>query len=55
MTFGYGYIGESWNIDVYYMPLFFEDQDAVAGEEGVIPGTYESFVHLAGVTLNYRF
>lgn len=55
VTFGYGYIGERWNIDLYYMPLFFEDQDAVAGEEGVIPGTYESFVHLAGVTFNLRF
>jgi len=55
VTFGYGFKGEKWNIDAYYMPLFFDDIDAVAGEDGVIPGKYESFVNLAGVTFNVRF
>jgi long-chain fatty acid transport protein len=56
VTFGYGYTGEHWNIDAYYMPLWFNDATANgSAAEGVIDGTYESFVHLLGITFNYRF
>jgi long-chain fatty acid transport protein len=56
VTVGYGYIGEKWSFDAYYMPLFFDDSTADGDhDEGVIDGTYEAFVHLAGVTFNYRF
>lgn len=56
VTVGYGYRGKSFEIDGYYMPLFFKDRDAVGNaSEGVIDGTYESFVHLLGATVNFRF
>jgi len=56
VTFGYGFTGQKWNIDAYYMPLWFDDITANGDvEEGVINGTYSSFVHLLGVTFNYRF
>jgi len=64
-TFGYGYKGEKWDIDAYYMPLFFKDITAVGDPankpgmtllpDGVIDGKYSSFVHLLGVTFNVRF
>jgi long-chain fatty acid transport protein len=56
VTIGYGFHGAKWDFDVYYMPLWFDDITA-DGEaaEGVIEGTYTSFTHLAGVTVNYRF
>jgi long-subunit fatty acid transport protein len=55
VTIGYGFVGERWNIDAFYMPMVFSDIDAVAGEDGVVPGTYSSTLHLAGVTFNLRF
>ena len=56
VTFGYGFSGQKWNLDAYYMPLFFDDITS-NGEmsEGVINGTYSSFVHLLGMTVNVRF
>jgi long-chain fatty acid transport protein len=56
VTFGYGYLTDRWGIDVYYMPLWFDDAHADGDpDEGVIDGTYESFVHLLGVTAKFRF
>jgi long-chain fatty acid transport protein len=56
VTFGYGYMAESWGLDFYYMPLFFDDITANgSAAEGVINGEYTSFVHLLGVTFAYRF
>jgi long-chain fatty acid transport protein len=56
VTFGYGYKGAKWDFDAYYMPLFFDDGEAAGNPlEGVITGTYETFVHLFGATWNYRF
>jgi len=60
VTLGYGYEGENWAIDAYYMPLFFEDRNASDGLEGLSPtgvvdGKYESFVNLLGVGFSLRF
>jgi long-chain fatty acid transport protein len=56
VTIGYGFSGAKWDFDFYYMPLWFDKITADgAQEEGVIDGTYSSFTHLAGVTVNYRF
>jgi len=56
VTVGYGYRGKRFEIDGYYMPLFFKDRTATGNaSEGVIDGTYESFVHLLGATVNFRF
>lgn len=54
-TIGYGRKGSNWSFDAYYMPLFFSDSTAVGTDEGVIQGEYESFAHLAGATLSWRF
>ncbi|MEM1205762.1 MAG: outer membrane protein transport protein [Acidobacteriota bacterium] len=54
-TLGYGHTGNKWNVDAYYMALFFDDITALPLNEGVVAGTYETFVHLAGVSLNYKF
>lgn len=55
LTIGYGHKTDRMNVDFYYMPLWFDDITAVTGEEGVIAGTYETFVQLAGVSVNWRF
>lgn len=58
VTVGYGYTGNRWILDFYYMPLWFDDITAVPGApggEGVIAGTYETFVQLAGASIGYRF
>jgi long-chain fatty acid transport protein len=56
VTFGYGLTAGNWNIDFYYMPLWFDTIVANGdAEEGVIDGTYSSFTHLAGVTANFKF
>jgi len=56
VTIGYGFSNEKWNFDFYYMPLWFDtiraDGDVA---EGIIDGTYTSFVHLMGGTVTYRF
>jgi long-chain fatty acid transport protein len=54
-SIGYGYKGSRMDFDVYYMALTFDDITATRGAEGVINGTYESFAHLAGFGLNFRF
>jgi long-chain fatty acid transport protein len=56
VTIGYGYSGNKWAFDAYYMPLWF-DTAIAQGEaaEGVIDGTYTSFTHLMGVTASYNF
>ncbi|MEL7061630.1 MAG: outer membrane protein transport protein, partial [Acidobacteriota bacterium] len=55
-TVGWGYNnGGSWSLDSYYMALFFDDITAIPGNEGVVGGTYESFAHLAGVSVNFSF
>lgn len=54
-TFGYGFHGGRVDVDAYYMALFFDDITARGNEEGVINGTYETFVHLAGLTVSFRF
>lgn len=54
VSVGYGYTGDHWGVDVYYMPLIFTDKTARgAAAEGVIDGTYSSYGHLAGVTLSW--
>ena len=55
LTVGYGRSGNRWDVDLYYMALAFDDITAVTGNEGVIAGTYETFVHLAGASFNLRF
>lgn len=55
LTVGYGYQGPRWAWDLYYMALFFDDIDAVGFNDGVINGTYETYVNLAGVSLTRRF
>jgi long-chain fatty acid transport protein len=67
VTVGYGYRGASWSLDAYYMPLFFRTRDAKGAPtgkpsanpyqvvDGVIDGTYESFVHLLGASFSWRF
>lgn len=56
VTFGYGLTTGNWNIDFYYMPLWFDTIIANGdAEEGIIDGTYSSFTHLAGVTANFKF
>ncbi len=66
-TLGYGFAAKRWGVDVYYMPLFFDDATAhgdparkpsanpYVEPDGVIDGRYSSFVHLFGVTLHFRF
>ena len=54
-SLGYGYASKRWGIDAYAMDLLFADATAVAGETGVIPGTYSTTIWLAGVTAKYRF
>ena len=54
VSVGWGFLGDKWKIDAYYMPVWFDDQVAVAGEDGVLPGVYESFTQLLGVTFNLR-
>jgi long-chain fatty acid transport protein len=56
VTFGYGLKAGNFNLDFYYMPLWFDEVYARGDfEEGVIDGTYTSFTHLAGVTANVKF
>jgi len=65
VTIGYGFSGKSWNIDAYYMPLFFDETTAkgdpamkplaTTTPDGVVDGKYETFGHLLGVTFNKGF
>lgn len=58
LTIGFGFEGNSFDVDLYYMALDFDEITAVSGapdSEGVIAGTYDSFTHLAGIGLNWRF
>lgn len=58
LTIGYGYKGNKIDVDLYYMALDFDEITAVPGapeSEGVIAGTYDSFTHLAGIGVNWRF
>ncbi|MEM9558307.1 MAG: outer membrane protein transport protein [Acidobacteriota bacterium] len=58
LTLGYGHDGRRWIFDTYYMALWFDEITAVTGapeSEGVIAGTYDTFVHLAGASLTYKF
>jgi long-chain fatty acid transport protein len=55
-TLGYGFLAQSWGIDLYAMYIKFDDATATGSPaDGVIPGTYTSTVLLAGVTVKYRF
>ena len=54
-TIGYGFLGRKVNVDLYYMPLFLDDIEAVGTEEGVLQGEYSSFIHLAGATLSVKW
>ena len=54
-TVGYTRNNNNWSVDFYYFPLFFSETDAVGNEDGVIEGTYKSFVNLAGATFRVRF
>jgi long-chain fatty acid transport protein len=54
-SIGFGHEGNTFDLDLYYMALSFDDITAVRGAEGVINGTYETFVHLAGATVSYKF
>lgn len=58
-TLGYGFHGEKWGIDLYYMYISVEDRtvdysDFVA-DPSVVHGEYESEVTLAGATAYYKF
>lgn len=57
LSLGYGYKGRKMDVDVYYMALDFDEITAVPGapgSEGVVAGTYDSFSHLAGLSVNWR-
>ena len=55
LSIGYGRTGKKIDLDLYYMALQFDDITARRGEEGVINASYETFVHLAGASVNFRF
>ncbi len=55
LSLGFGHSGSSFGFNLYYMALQFDDIDSKRGADGVINGTYESFVHLAGGTLSFKF
>lgn len=53
-SIGYGYSGERWHLDVYYLPLRFTDNRARGdAAEGVIDGTYRSHGQVGGITLRW--
>ncbi len=54
-SIGFGHTGNTIGVNLYYMALQFDDITARRGEEGVINGKYESFVHLAGASLSFKF
>ena len=55
LTIGFGHKSDRFTLDLYYMPLWFDEITAVPGSEGVIAGTYDTFVQLAGASLNWSF
>jgi long-chain fatty acid transport protein len=55
LTAGWGHTGEKWLFDLYVMPLWFDKVTAVPGNEGVLPGTYDVFTWLAGLTVGVNF
>ena len=55
-TAGYGWQGKRVGIDAYVMEMIFDDGVANGSLlDGVIDGTYESTIFLAGATFKYRF
>lgn len=54
-SLGYGYQGKSWGVDVYGMYFDFDDATAVGSATGVVDGTYQTTILIAGVTAKYRF
>lgn len=54
-SIGFGHTGSVLGVNLYYMALQFDDITSARGAEGVINGTYETFVHLAGATLSFKF
>lgn len=55
-TIGFSHKGQKLEFDLYYMALTFDDITATGpAADGVIDGTFESFVNLLGFGFNYRF
>lgn len=58
-TFGWGYQGEQWSIDAYWMHIALDDRtiglDAFVQDNSVVPGSYETTIDLIGVTAGYAF
>ena len=55
LSVGFGHTGNRIDLNLYYMALQFDDITSVRGADGVINGKYESFVQLAGASLNFKF
>ena len=56
LSLGYGYLGETWSVDAYVMPVFHDDRRAAGSNaEGVLDGTYRSDALLGGVSVRLRF
>jgi len=57
VSVGYGWSGRSFDLDFYYMALFFNDRTIppYPWDPSVIPGKYESFTNLFGLTFSWRF
>ena len=55
-SLGLGFTTGAWQIDAYWLGVFFEDRDGVVGADDDIPdGTYDTTAHLVGLDFGYRF
>jgi long-chain fatty acid transport protein len=55
-SLGLGFTTGAWQIDVYWLGVFFKDRDGVVGADDDIPdGTYDTTAHLVGLDFGYRF
>jgi long-chain fatty acid transport protein len=52
LSIGVGYIQGPMNVDVFYMAGLFEPRTV---DNGILSGSYDSFVHYAGLSVGYLF
>jgi len=55
VTFGVGYHGEHWRVDVSEMVLMFEDRNTLGRNADNFNGTYETSANLLSVNVGYQF
>ncbi|NJN63611.1 MAG: hypothetical protein HC882_01195 [Acidobacteria bacterium] len=59
MTIGWGYQGENWSVDAYWLHIRIEDRtidiSQFVADNSVVPGSYETSIDLLGLTAGYRF